>query len=64
MLRFAHRFLGNEKGATAIEYGLIVALVSVGAVIALDSMGDSLVSIFDLVTTELTQIATRVSSAS
>ena len=35
MTRLIRRFLGNESGATAIEYGLIVAmifLVIVGAV--------------------------------
>lgn len=63
MLRFVRRFVGNEQGATAIEYGLIVALVSVGAVIALDSLGDSLASIFNLVTSELTQVASQATAS-
>ncbi len=43
----------DEAGATAIEYGLIAALVSVAAISALGAMGGSLVSIFGTVSTEL-----------
>ncbi len=39
-------FLKSESGATAIEYSLISALVSVVAIGALDSMGGSLFSMF------------------
>ena len=39
-------FLKSESGATAIEYSLISALVSVVAIAALDSMGGSLNSMF------------------
>ena len=40
------KFLKDESGATAIEYGLIAALVSVAAIAALQAMGGSLDSIF------------------
>ena len=43
------RFIANEDGATAIEYGLIAALVSVAAITALSAMGDSLDSLFTTV---------------
>ena len=43
----------NEAGATAIEYGLIAALVSVAAITALTSMGDSLNEMFTTVSTSL-----------
>ncbi len=46
-------FLKDEDGATAIEYGLIAALVSVAAIGALTAMGDSLSSLFDTVSTAL-----------
>ncbi len=36
----------TPSGATAIEYALIAALVSVGAVVALNSMGTSLNQLF------------------
>lgn len=39
-------FFLAEDGATAIEYGLIAALVSVAAITALSAMGDSLESLF------------------
>ena len=43
--RFKH-FCGDESGATAIEYGLIAALVSVAAIGALTTMGDTLQTMF------------------
>ena len=36
----------NEKGATAIEYGLIAALIAVAAIGAMTSIGTSLSSTF------------------
>ena len=46
-------FYQDESGATAIEYGLIAALVSVAAIAALTSMGESLITIFTEVSSEL-----------
>ncbi len=43
------RFLNDDSGATAIEYGLIAALVSVAAIGALTAMGDSLEAMFSAV---------------
>ncbi len=40
----------DRSGATAIEYGLIAALVSVAGIAALNLLGGSLSDIFDLVT--------------
>jgi pilus assembly protein Flp/PilA len=53
MYTFANKFLNDESGATAIEYGLIAALVSVAAVGALSAMGGSLTSMFTKVSTTL-----------
>ena len=36
------RFLKNEKGATAVEYGLIAALISVVIISALSALGTSI----------------------
>jgi len=33
MLRFTGTFLGDQSGATALEYGLVAALISVAAII-------------------------------
>lgn len=45
--------LKNESGATAIEYGLIAALVSVAAIGALGTMGSSLKQMFSTVANAL-----------
>jgi len=55
-------FVNDESGATAIEYGLIAALVSVAAIGALGLMGDSLVSIFGTVEGELSTAASSATS--
>lgn len=47
------RFVKDESGATAIEYGLIAALVSVAAIVALTALGTELSDIFDTVKTTL-----------
>jgi len=51
-------FLTDESGATAIEYGLIAALVSVAAIVALTALGTSLKTIFQIVADELVDAAT------
>ena len=50
--RFKH-FCGDESGATAIEYGLIAALVSVAAIGALTTMGTSLQTMFGTVSNSM-----------
>jgi pilus assembly protein Flp/PilA len=45
--------IADESGATAIEYGLIAALVSVAAILALQAMGGSLQEIFSAVCQKL-----------
>lgn len=47
------RFLSNESGATAIEYGLIAALIAVVIVPAVTGLGGKLVTTFGSVTTAL-----------
>ena len=39
-------FLKEDSGATAIEYGLIAALVSVAAIAALTNLGDTVQEVF------------------
>ena len=47
------KFLTDESGATAIEYGLIAALVAVAIVGALSTLGGSLSSMFGKVNSDL-----------
>ena len=41
MLKFL-KLIKNDKGATAIEYGLIAALIAVAAITAMSSLGTQL----------------------
>jgi pilus assembly protein Flp/PilA len=47
------KMLNNEDGATAIEYGLIAALIAVAAITALTNIGGSLNKTFTNVETNL-----------
>lgn len=47
------KFLINEDGATAIEYGLIAALVSIVIVVTLGLVGGSLDGVFTSINTAL-----------
>ena len=53
MISTFKNLMQDESGATAIEYGLIAALVSVAAVGALTSVGQSLDVMFTTVSTTL-----------
>ena len=50
---FIRKLFKNEKGATAIEYGLIAALIAVAAIAALSAVGSNLGSTFNNVSNEL-----------
>jgi pilus assembly protein Flp/PilA len=43
----------NEDGATAIEYGLIAALIAVAAIVAMQSLGGNLKNTFNKVNDSL-----------
>jgi pilus assembly protein Flp/PilA len=47
-------FIADENGVTAIEYGLIAALVGVGIATAAQSLGDNLSTLFDNIGLKLT----------
>ena len=47
------KLLKNEDGATAIEYGLIAALIAVAAVTVMGTVGTNLSSTFQTVATKL-----------
>ena len=55
--KFCKLLRKNQYGVTAIEYGLIAALVSVAAIAALTSMGGSLKTMFSTVSTDLSTAA-------
>ena len=47
MQKFVKSFIADESGATAIEYGLIAALIAVGIVTAAGALGDNLSTQFN-----------------
>ncbi|WP_030538743.1 Flp family type IVb pilin [Sphingobium sp. DC-2] len=52
-MQFIRKMLKNEKGATAIEYGLIAALIAVAAIGAMTTIGTKLNNTFNNVSNKL-----------
>ena len=52
-MKFINKLLRDEQGATAIEYGLIAALIAVAAITAMSGLGNQLSTTFGKVTTEM-----------
>jgi pilus assembly protein Flp/PilA len=55
-MKFINKLFRNEDGATAIEYGLIAALIAVAAISAMQGLGDQLSATFE--TTSSTMAST------
>ncbi|HEY2658557.1 MAG TPA: Flp family type IVb pilin [Caulobacteraceae bacterium] len=53
MSKFVTRFMNNESGATAIEYGLIVALIAVVIITAVTTLGTKLNVAFGSINSKL-----------
>jgi pilus assembly protein Flp/PilA len=51
------RFLKDESGATAIEYGLIAALIALVIITAVSLVGDELTDVFNAIANALRNIA-------
>ncbi len=51
MMQFAKRFVADESGATAIEYGLIAALIAVVIISAVTALGTTIKTKFNEVVT-------------
>ncbi|WP_438725936.1 Flp family type IVb pilin [Parasphingorhabdus sp. DH2-15] len=49
MLRTFYNVLQSRKGATAIEYGLIVALIAISAIVAMQNFGNASNEMWDTV---------------
>jgi pilus assembly protein Flp/PilA len=47
------KLINNEDGATAIQYGLIAALISIAAVTIMGTVGSNLTSVFTTVAGDL-----------
>lgn len=53
MYMVAKRFIANEAGATAIEYGLIAALIALAIMVGAGALGNNLNAQFQGVANEL-----------
>ena len=52
-MKFLRNLKKNTAGATAIEYGLIAALIAVAAITAMTSLGTQLSTTFSTVSTKM-----------
>lgn len=52
-MKFVKSFVANESGATAIEYGLIAALIAIAAIAAMQALGTALNNTFTNVSKNL-----------
>lgn len=52
-MKFINKLRRNEEGATAIEYGLIAALIAVAAMTAMGALGNQLDATFTTVSDEM-----------
>jgi pilus assembly protein Flp/PilA len=55
-MRAIRNFIKNNKGATAIEYGLIAALIAVAAISAMSALGTSLKNTFNNVNNSMKNV--------
>ena len=53
MSKFVTRFLNDESGATAIEYGLIAALIALAILVGAGALGNNLNAKFQNIANEL-----------
>jgi pilus assembly protein Flp/PilA len=53
MMSFLKKFVRDESGATAIEYGLIASLIAVTIIVAVSAVGNKLTGTFNEVTSNL-----------
>ena len=52
-MKFFNKLLRDEQGATAIEYGLIAALIAVAAIAAMGALGNQLKATFTTVSSSM-----------
>ena len=64
MIEFLNNLYQDETGVTAIEYGLIAALISVAAITGFEAMGASFSSMFETVSSELNTAAQQAAGSS
>lgn len=56
VMMFVRRFMRDEDGVTAIEYGLLAALIAVAIIVGANQVGQNLNTLFSNIATCLTQL--------
>ena len=56
MLKIIRKLRKNKRGATAIEYGLIAALIAIAAIVAMTAVGDALSVLFSGVSSSVSAV--------
>ena len=54
-MKFINKLIRDEAGATAIEYGLIAALIAVAAITAMQGLGNELTTTFNTTSTKMAE---------
>jgi pilus assembly protein Flp/PilA len=52
-MKFINKLIRDDAGATAIEYGLIAALIAVAAITAMNGLGNQLKSTFNTTSSQM-----------
>jgi pilus assembly protein Flp/PilA len=53
LAHFAQKFIRDEEGVTAIEYGLIAALIAVAIIVSVTLVGSKLAALFTYISGQL-----------
>ncbi len=61
-IKFIKKTLRDDKGATAIEYGLIAALIAVAAISAMQGLGNQLKTTFNTTATSMSGATSTTTS--
>ena len=63
-MKFIKKLFREETGATAIEYGLIAALIAVASIVAMGNLGNELSDTFKTTTTKMEAANTKANATS
>ncbi|MFM2302539.1 MAG: hypothetical protein RLZZ84_2275 [Pseudomonadota bacterium] len=61
-MKFINKLFRDEAGATAIEYGLIAALIAVAAITAMQGLGNELKTTFNTTSAAMSNANSSVAS--
>ena len=62
-MKFINKLIRDEAGATAIEYGLIAALIAVAAITAMNGLGTQLRATFNATSTAMSSASSTGTAA-